>query len=190
MFFNGFDGSTWSPHFSYFRVGYAWSIDYVTWTIETEWWPVMDVGLQGAWDDRAVRAPSVMVHEGRLKMWYAGYQLNSYIKIGYALGDTVVIVDPGVGLPEKSPLASGELHVSPSPFTLESTISYRLAESSAVRVEVYNGSGQVVATLVNDILEPGEHRVVLDGRNLPAGVYFCVLTTPQKTETKKIIKLQ
>jgi hypothetical protein len=187
MFFNGFDGSTWSQHFSYFRVGYAWSTDYVTWTIETVWWPVVDVGLQGTWDDRAVRTPSVMVHEGRLKMWYAGYQLTSAIKIGYALGDTVDIIDK---LPERHPQETEDLFVSPSPFTREAALSYRLAERSAVRMAVYDGSGQVVAILEDDTREPGEHRVVLDGRDLPAGVYFCVLTTPQKTETKKIIKLQ
>ena len=41
------------------------------------------------WDDRWVRGPTVLVHDGRLKMWYSGFQFGAYGKIGYALGDFI-----------------------------------------------------------------------------------------------------
>lgn len=187
MFFHGFDASTWDPVFSYFRVGYAWSTDYVTWQIENFGWPVLWEGVAGEWDDRAVRTPSVIVHNDSLKMWYTGYQLDGTCKIGYAVGDKVIT---GTGLSEKSPLASGILGIGPNPFTHEAAISYRLAGRTAVRAEVRSGCGQTVATLINEILGPGEHRVVLDGRDLPPGLYFCTLKTGEGIWTEKMIKVR
>jgi predicted GH43/DUF377 family glycosyl hydrolase len=90
MFFTGNDGTTtYPPEYSYFRVGYAWSTDYVNWTVGNNMEPVVDVGAVGSWDERWVRAPWVMVHDGRLKMWYTGYTFYEPVKIGYALGDFI-----------------------------------------------------------------------------------------------------
>ena len=47
IFFDGYDGTTTSPELSYFRVGYAWSTDYVNWTVENNMEPVVDVGDPG-----------------------------------------------------------------------------------------------------------------------------------------------
>ena len=90
MFFTGYDGTTtYPPEYSYFRVGYAWSTDYVNWTVGNNMEPVVDVGDPGEWDDRWVRVPWVMVHDGRLKMWYTGFTFYEPMKIGYALGDFI-----------------------------------------------------------------------------------------------------
>jgi len=43
-----------------------------------------------------------------------------------------------------------------------------------------------VATLVNGELNPGEHSVVFDAKDLPSGMYFFRLTTPTFSQTKSM----
>ncbi len=88
MFYAGFDGEG-SPWLGLMQVGYAWTTDYVTWNIETELEPALTVGVPGSWDEHWSSNPTVLIHEGYLKMWYSGFQNGGYFKIGYALGDYV-----------------------------------------------------------------------------------------------------
>lgn len=185
MFFTGFNGETYSPELSYFRVGYAWSDDYVTWNVETIWDPALDVGEPGSWDARMVRFPSVLFLNDTLKMWYYGYNFYSYSKIGYAVSSITV------GLPDNSELTNGALKVSPSPFTNQAILSYQLKEKSMVRLDVYNINGELVSAVVNEVMEQGKNEVFFEGAYLQPGIYFCVLKTnpPAGGQTKKMIKL-
>jgi predicted GH43/DUF377 family glycosyl hydrolase len=184
MFFTGYDGTTIPPpEYSYYRVGYAWSTDYVNWTVENNMEPVVDVGAVGSWDERMVHVPSVIVHDGRLKMWYTGYTFDTPWKIGYALGDFIT------GLPDKLELMPAALSITPNPFKDDVTLTYQLQEKSTVQLDVYNYSGQLISSLLNDVREQGNHEVFFDGAELQPGVYFCVLKTNEGVQTKKLIKL-
>jgi hypothetical protein len=178
MFFNGMQ-SDWT----HFRVGYAWSANYIFWTIENDSEPVVDVGEPGAWDDVWVRMPTVLVHDGQLKMWYTGKQAgNPSLKIGYAF-------ELITSLSNNDDPLSKVLNVSPSPFNNQVTLSYQVREKSMVHLDVYNLSGQLVSALVSEVREQGNHEVVLNGEYLQPGVYFCVLKTNGGVQTKKMIKL-
>jgi hypothetical protein len=43
-----------------------------------------------------------------------------------------------------------------------------------------------VATVLDDVLEAGAKGVTLDATGLPAGIYFCRMTTPGGTLTRMI----
>lgn len=185
MFFAGFDGTTTYPnngYYSFVRVGYAWTTDYINWNIHSD--PVV-VGDPGEWDETMVHGPSVMIHDGRYKMWYWGDSYNSYWEIGYALGDTIIISD----LSEKINPIPSVINVYPSPFTDNLTITYTIQEKSRVELEMYNSSGKLISKVVNEVQQQGKQEIVFNTTDLPAGIYFCVLTTVQSTITKKIIKL-
>jgi hypothetical protein len=184
MFFTGYDGTTTSPELSYFRVGYAWSTDYVNWTVENNMEPVVDVGEPGSWDDRWVRSPTVLIQDGRLKMWYSGFQFGVYGKIGYAEDSTLI-----TGLHYKYNVMPAVLSVTPNPFKDDVTLTYQLNEKSTVQLDVYNYSGQLISSLLNDVREQGNHEIFFKGGELKPGIYFCVLKTNEVIQTKKMIKL-
>jgi len=79
--------------------------------------------------------------------------------------------------------------ISPNPMNSATLIQYTLHHNSPVTLKILDLSGRDIVTLVNEKQQQGEQEVVFNSNSLPAGVYFCVLKTPQTIETKKIIKL-
>ena len=63
----------------------------------------------------------------------------------------------------------------PNPFSERLTVAYRLAEPSAVVVEVFDALGRRVATLADGRAGPGLHRAVWEG-GAASGVYLVRLT--------------
>jgi uncharacterized protein YlxW (UPF0749 family) len=78
----------------------------------------------------------------------------------------------------------------PNPFNPVSTIAYSLGARSGVSLIVYNTLGQSVATLVNEIQEPGTHHVKFDGSRFASGVYFYRMQAGTFVESKKLILLR
>jgi hypothetical protein len=63
----------------------------------------------------------------------------------------------------------------PNPFNPATIITYSLAEKSHVRLIVYDVIGREVATLLNNVRDPGTHRVEFDAnfyRSLSSGIYI------------------
>jgi hypothetical protein len=99
----------------------------------------------------------------------------------------------GVGDDDQSAVIRGYrlMQNYPNPFNPTTVIKYRLAVSGFVRLTVYNGLGQVVATLENGVMkEPGSYAVRFNAENLPSGVYFYRLQAGSFTETKKMVLLR
>ncbi|MBN8546839.1 MAG: T9SS type A sorting domain-containing protein [Ignavibacteria bacterium] len=78
----------------------------------------------------------------------------------------------------------------PNPFNPETVIAFTLKESSPVRLEIFNTSGELVKTLVNKQLNPGKYSIGFNARNLPSGTYFYRITAGSFTNTKKMILLR
>ena len=75
--------------------------------------------------------------------------------------------DESAGIPGEFQL----LQNYPNPFNPSTTIPYRLASRSHVRLDVYNVYGQHVASIVNAEREPGAYRATWTA-NVPSGTYF------------------
>ena len=78
-----------------------------------------------------------------------------------------VALEPGVGVPTTSGLAAAY----PNPFRDRTTFALDVAEAQDVTMEVFDVLGRRVATVHDGPLPVGAHRVVIDARELPAGVY-------------------
>ncbi|MCX8015235.1 MAG: T9SS type A sorting domain-containing protein, partial [candidate division WOR-3 bacterium] len=61
-------------------------------------------------------------------------------------------------------------NVNPNPFTKHSTIRYTVPISGNVTIKLYNASGRLIKTLVNDYLKAGSYTTTLT--NIASGVYF------------------
>lgn len=78
----------------------------------------------------------------------------------------------------------------PNPFNPSTTISFTIGQSSSVKLRVFNLLGEVVATLIDNVLEAGEYSFDFYSTDLAAGLYFYSLETTNYRETKKMILLK
>ncbi len=72
--------------------------------------------------------------------------------------------------------------------TADIIVSVPGTEGANVQLVVYNAAGQKIATLVDGITQPGQHRVLCKG--LAAGVYFCRLVVNNQTAINKLVVLE
>jgi hypothetical protein len=75
----------------------------------------------------------------------------------------------------------------PNPFNPTTTIRYQLPTATTVKLSVFDMLGRELATLVNARQPAGMYQVNFDARGLASGVYLYRLTTPEFTETKKMM---
>ncbi len=83
----------------------------------------------------------------------------------------------------------------PNPFNPTTTISFDLANSSDVKLEVYNIKGQKIITLADDNYAAGQYSVTWNGKdasnkNVASGVYFYKMITDYYSSIKKMIMLK
>ena len=74
----------------------------------------------------------------------------------------------------------------PNPFNPSTVISYQLAMSSNVKLQVFDVTGRHVATLVEGKQNAGEHQVVFEAGNLASGIYITRLQAGNKVFTQKM----
>lgn len=79
----------------------------------------------------------------------------------------------------------------PNPFNPHTAVSFFLPATSRVTVSVYDSSGRLIKTLVDDVRTTGVHRCEWDGRNtagddVASGVYFYRLNAGKISKTKKM----
>jgi len=78
----------------------------------------------------------------------------------------------------------------PNPFNPVTIINYELANSSNVKLTVYDLLGCEVKTLVNKNQTAGKHEVTFNASALATGIYVYKLTTIQFSETRKMLLLR
>jgi hypothetical protein len=78
----------------------------------------------------------------------------------------------------------------PNPFNPTTKISFYLPLSGNVMLKVYDILGNEVATLINEIKEPGNYFIEFNANGLSSGIYFYQLVIDNFISTKKMILLQ
>ncbi|MCP4634348.1 MAG: T9SS type A sorting domain-containing protein [candidate division Zixibacteria bacterium] len=74
----------------------------------------------------------------------------------------------------------------PNPFNASTTIPFTITKSGNVSLDVYNLSGQLVETVLEEYKNAGQHVVTWDASTYSSGVYFYKLHTADVTITKKM----
>lgn len=100
---------------------------------------------------------------------------------GGGMSGTITVEEDFSGIDDDLPIAGqgsvSVLSASPNPFYPSTVLSFELARSDNVRLDVYDASGRKIRTLADGRFESGRHQVVWDGRTdtgarAPAGVYY------------------
>jgi hypothetical protein len=85
----------------------------------------------------------------------------------------------------------------PNPFNPTTVIPYSIAKDGHVSLKIYNVSGQLIRTLVNELQHPigGGRTAVWDGKDdtgtsVASGIYFYRLVTINFSKTKKLVLLK
>ncbi len=79
----------------------------------------------------------------------------------------------------------------PNPFNAFTEVLINLPESGFLELNIFNLSGQMVATLVKGDVSAGRHVYTIDGSSLASGVYFVRATVPgQLNDVQKLVLMK
>ncbi len=74
-------------------------------------------------------------------------------------------------------------------------MQYQVSELAQVEIAIYDLSGRIIRTLVNEIKTPGTYEIQWNGLNqigqpAASGIYFCVLNAMQFKMTRQLLLLR
>ncbi len=119
-------------------------------------------------------------------------------ELSFVLQDSVFSIRP-VGVNEieqgSGPAVYALSQNYPNPFNPATVVSYQIPvtrSQTAVHttLKIYNFLGQEVATLVDELKDPGYYTVTWDAGDMASGVYLCRLTAGTYTETKRMVLMK
>jgi len=78
----------------------------------------------------------------------------------------------------------------PNPFNPTTSIKFDVAKTGIVKLNVYDMSGKLITSLVNQNLSAGTYTTSLNASNISSGVYFYRLESEGFTDTKKFMLIK
>jgi len=125
----------------------------------------------------------------------------------YTLGDNSPCVGSGENLTNMGafdvgcgPLSlSGEIVIPtgfvlhqnyPNPFNPTTTIRFSLSSTQSSQIQIFDITGRLVETLIDEPLTQGEHEIVWNAGSQPSGVYFVRLQSGEFVKNQKVILLK
>lgn len=141
---------------------------------------------QGAWYEKTVAVPASYVDQN---VYLAFRHWNCTDMFWINLDDVTLSNFESVGINDNqsTPVSASLSQNYPNPFNPTTTISFYNNMTGNVKLSVMNAKGETVATLVNNSVVAGNHKVDFDGSTFNSGVYFYKLETPTATVTKKML---
>jgi hypothetical protein len=158
---------------------------YVSQWEDSVWGPAVNLGPPintATWDD----GPSIS--SDGMKLYFASGPDTNYPAVQDIWVSEWV---PGVQEGETANKADTArlLQNRPNPFHHSTAISYSLSATTNATLAVYNITGRLVETLVNEKQQPGIHQVRWNRKSNPSGVYFYSLKAGEFKDTRKMVLL-
>ncbi len=75
----------------------------------------------------------------------------------------------------------------PNPFNPTTQITFALPEASDVSIRVFDATGRLVGTVVENYMPAGNHSATIDAGSLPSGVYFYEMKAGDYSATKSMV---
>lgn len=112
-----------------------------------------------------------------------------------AMGDVPVIA---TGVRDEGSIGHARFELSPgvpNPFNPVTAITYRIPNPGRVRLAIYDVSGRLVATLVDEVKEEGRYTATWDGLDsngakVASGAYYARLEHEGKTRTRTVVMIK
>ena len=78
----------------------------------------------------------------------------------------------------------------PNPFNQSTSISFSLAQAGPARLEIFDITGALVQTLVDENMPAGNHQITWDAGELASGTYFYRITSGNSMATAKAVLIK
>ena len=78
----------------------------------------------------------------------------------------------------------------PNPFNPHTTIKFALPEQAHTNISVFNSNGQVIQTLIDEVVSEGYHQIKIKSTNLSSGIYYYQIQTDKFYDIKKMVLLK
>jgi hypothetical protein len=151
-----------------------------------EWHPLTPSGVPPA-----VRDGAVAVYDGANdRMVVFGGRGGPFFNDVWSLDD---LSDTPTGVGGRLPAQRAALHQNyPNPFNPQTTIAYSTPKPGTARVRIYDVTGRLVRTLVDEAKPAGYHVTTWDGRDdygteVGSGVYFVRLEAGGHVQGRKMV---
>ncbi len=103
-------------------------------------------------------------------------------------------LDPATGVDDNNnPNALKNLTLKqnyPNPSDAATTICFSVPQREKVTLKIFDLLGSEIATLIDEEMSAGEHRVIFEPENLPTGVYFYRIQAGKSIDEKKLVILK
>ncbi len=79
------------------------------------------------------------------------------------------------------------LNIYPNPFSSDATIEFTLTQNSQIEIVLEEITGRTLKILLNDVINAGNHKTILNKYTLSAGMYVLRLSSEHDSISRKII---
>ncbi|MEI6456482.1 MAG: T9SS type A sorting domain-containing protein [bacterium] len=78
----------------------------------------------------------------------------------------------------------------PNPFSTVTNIEFTIVREERVRIAVYDITGCIVQTVLDESKKPGIYTATINGNGLNSGSYFCRISSGDYSQTKLMILIK
>ena len=112
--------------------------------------------------------------------------------VPFVNGEGIVLIDDVLGNDNSKqiPTEFSLNQIYPNPFNPVVKIHFSVKMFGEVTVRIFDLTGRLVETLINENMEPGYHQVQWKPANIPSGLYFVELRSDSFREIQKITLLK
>ena len=147
-------------------------------------------------------APTSVYTEFVINMvYYTGSPNGDSLIIGFAMnndsagvvhtGSYYILDDLSYGLPtgveDVSSQTTGLEPIFPNPASAKAQIIYSIKSSGNTELNIYDATGRLIKSLVNQVQSQGRYKALADVTDLPSGTYICKLSGGEKTDVQKLM---
>ncbi len=115
---------------------------------------------------------------------------DGFIAIGtHGNGVYSAYFDPAAGIIQNHDVQAFNVsNPYPNPFNDAAQVELSIRKAVAVKVSLYSSNGKLIKNIADKIYYPGKQAVLIQGGELPAGVYYLSIKSGKDNITKKLIK--
>jgi type IX secretion system substrate protein len=145
----------------------------------------LEDGVAAPGDDGNEFSPREAAH---MRSMAAIYRPSLFGETGADAGGREITAE--TSLPGDAPRTLEFRGAVPNPFRSETAIRFNVPRAERVRLEIYNVAGQLVRTLMDAHLPPGEHSAMFRAAGLPSGMYFASLRVGGVQMNRSLVLIQ